>query len=376
MNKSLRNKPCILIIVILSLGLILSACSSNETVKKDQQNESMMEESENMVDDNDSEVRESNYSGDEGKINVYISGPEQMIKKLEEEFEKDRGDVVDFLHMGCGPLRQKVWTEKEAGEIQADVVWGSDPLMYMALENEGLLQKYTSKEFEFIKDEYKVGDGYYTLASERYGVIIYNKDNANQIPKSFESLKDKAWDSAIIMADATQSSTALALNSSLYQMSGDNFDYLKALFDNNLFLTKKNGEVSSKIAQGEFDAGIAPHDGVLRLKKKAKKEGYNMPIDIAWPKEGVIAIQRPIAVIKNEARPKVNDELSKEFVDFILSKKVQSITTKFGFVSVRKDIKLPTGVPTDIKIVSVDWKFASEHEKEIRDGYENIVQER
>lgn len=376
MNKSLRNKPCILIMVILSLGLILSACSSNETVKKDQQNESMMEESENKVDDNASEVSESNYSGEEGKINVYISGPEQMIKKLEEEFEKDRGDVVDFLHMGCGPLRQKVWTEKEAGEIQADVVWGSDPLMYMALEDEGLLQKYTSKECEFIKDEYKVGDGYYTLASERYGVIIYNRDNAKQIPKSFESLKDKAWDSAIIMADATQSSTALALNSSLYQMSGDNFDYLKALFDNNLFLTKKNGEVSSKIAQGEFDAGIAPHDGVLRLKKKAKKEGYNMPIDIAWPKEGAIAIQRPIAVIKNEARPKVNDELSKEFVDFILSKKAQGITTKFGFASVRKDIKLPTGVPTDIKTISVDWKFASEHEKEIRDGYENIVQER
>lgn len=376
MNKSLSNKPCILIMVILSLGLILSACSSNETVKKDQQNESRMEESENKVDDNASEVSESNYYGEEGKINVYISGPEQMIKKLEEEFEKDRGDVVDFLHMGCGPLRQKVWTEKEAGEIQADVVWGSDPLMYMALEDEGLLQKYTSKECEFIKDEYKVGDGYYTLASERYGVIIYNKDNAKQIPKSFESLKDKAWGSAIIMANATQSSTALALNSSLYQMSGDNFDYLKALFDNNLFLTKKNGEVSSKIAQGEFDAGIAPHDGVLRLKNKAKKEGYNMPIDIAWPKEGAIAIQRPIAVIKNEARPKVNDELSKEFVDFILSKKAQGITTKFGFASVRKDIKLPTGVPTDIKIVSVDWKFASEHEKEIRDGYENIVQER
>ncbi|MCT4562724.1 MAG: extracellular solute-binding protein [Maledivibacter sp.] len=374
MYKFLRKKSCIFIVLILLAGLMLSACGSNqpaeEAGKSDQTNEVKTNEESNEA---QSSIEEK-YFGEEGKIVVYISGPEKMVKKLEEEFEAERGDVSDFLHMGCGPLRQKVWTEKEAGEIQADVVWGSDPLMYIALAEEGYLHKYVPKEYDGIKAEYQIGDGYYTLASERYGVIIYNKNNVNEAPKSFEDLKNKAWNSSVIMADATQSSTALALNSALYQMSGSNFDYLKALFDNKLFLTKKNGEVSSKIAEGEFDGGIAPHDGVLRLKKKAKKEGYEMPIDITWPKEGALAIQRPIAIVENKARPEVNDKLAKEFVDFILSKKAQSITTQFGFVSVRQDIELPNGIPKELKILAVDWQFASDHEEEIRDGFKNVAQ--
>ncbi|MCG8499861.1 MAG: ABC transporter substrate-binding protein [Firmicutes bacterium] len=376
MSKLYAKKSYVFVVLILLIGFILSACGPKEIDKETGGNEQGIESKENEGGNEATGSIQASYHGQEGKITVYISGPEQMVKKLEEEFEKTRGDVADFLHMGCGPLRQKVWTEKEAGAIQADVVWGSDPLMYIALAEEDLLEEYMPEGYDAIKSVYQIGDGYYTLAGERYGVIIYNTDRVKQTPKAFEDLKDKAWDSAVIMTDATQSSTALALNSALYQMSGNNFDYQKALFDNHLFLTKKNGEVSSKISEGEFDAGIAPHDGVLRLKKKAKKEGYKVPIDIAWPEEGALAIQRPIAVIKNEARPEENDKLSKEFVDFIISEKVQGITTQFGFVSIRQDVKPPAGIPEKVKIKAVDWHFASEHEEDIRNGFKNIFKKK
>lgn len=376
MNRLFRKKGYIFIILILLLGLIFSACSTNEIANETKENKDVVESKESEVSKETSNDTKGSYSGKEGKITVYISGPEKMLEKLEKEFETDRGDVVDFLHMGCGPLRQKVYTEKEAGQIEADVVWGSDPLMYIALADEECLKKYSPKGYEAIKAEYQKGDGYYTLASERYGVIIYNKDNVKEPPKSFGDLKDKAWDSNIIMADATQSSTALALNAALYQLNGNNFDYMRALFDNHIFLTKKNGEVSSKIAEGEFDAGIAPHDGVLRLKKKAKKEGYKTPVDIVWPNDGALAIQKPIAIIENEARPEENDRIAKEFVDFTLSKKAQNITTQFGFVSVRKDVELTSGIPKDLKVMPIDWKFTSEHEKEIRDEFRNLTQKK
>ncbi|WP_432407539.1 ABC transporter substrate-binding protein [Wukongibacter sp. M2B1] len=376
MIRFLNKKGYVFIALILLIGLMFSACSSNEIVNDIEEDKRTAESKENEISNDNSSVTKGSYHGKEGKITVYISGPEQMLEKLENEFEADRGDVVDFLHMGCGPLRQKVYTEKEAGQIQADIVWGSDPLMYTDLADEGCLKKYNPKGYEAMKAQYQAGDGYYTLANERYGVIIYNENNVKEPPKSFGDLKNEDWDSNIIMTDATQSSTALALNAALYQMSGNNFDYLIALFDNHMFLTKKNGEVSSKIAEGEFDTGIAPHDGVLRLKKKAKKEGYKTPIDIVWPEEGALAIQRPIAIIKNEARPEENDKIAKEFVDFILSKKAQKITTQFGFVSVRDDVEIPSGIPQNLKILPVNWEFTSKHEKEIRDEFRNLTQKK
>jgi iron(III) transport system substrate-binding protein len=362
----MKRSTFLLLTLILSGMMILSACSANNIEETKKAGE--------IAKDVSSE--KSTYGGEEGKITVYLSGSEPMIKKLEEEFEAQRGDVLDLLHMGCGPLRQKVWTEKEAGQIQADVVWGSDPLMYKVLAKEGALEKYLPKEYDTIKPEYKIGDGYYTLVNERYGVIIYNKDRIEKesIPKGFSDLKDKKWDGVMVMADANQSSTALALNSAIYQMSGNNWDYLKAMHKNHLFLTKKNGEVSSKISEGEFDVGIAPHDGVLRLQKKAKKDGYETPLKLAWPEEGALAIQRPIAIIKNEERPESNEKIAEEFVDFILSKKAQMITANFGFISVRKDVPLPEGIPEDIKVMPVDWEYASEHEEELRDGFKEIMQ--
>ncbi|TCO78652.1 ABC transporter substrate-binding protein [Marinisporobacter balticus] len=370
MGRNMKKSSFLLLTLLFVGMMVFSACSANNVEEESETNEEALKT--NIA------SNQSIYSGKEGKITVYLSGSEPMIKKIEEEFEAERGDVIDLLHMGCGPLRQKVWTEKEAGQIQADVVWGSDPLMYMALADGKYLEKYVPKEFDTIKPQYQVGDGHYTLVNERYGVIIYNKDNVakESVPKSFEDLKDKNFDGTMIMADANQSSTALALTSALYEMSGKNWDYLKAMHENHLFLTKKNGEVSSKISEGEFDIGIAPHDGVLRLHKKAKKDGYKIPVSIAWPEEGALSIQRPIAIIKNEARPDVNEKIAREFVDFILSKKVQNITTNFGFVSVRKDVALPVGVPEDVKVIPVDWRYASEHEDALRDGFKEIMQEK
>jgi iron(III) transport system substrate-binding protein len=84
------------------------------------------------------------------KILVYIAGPESMINKLEQAFEEKHGDVLDMTIMGCGPLRAKVWSESQAGEIQADVFWGSNPLLYNLLDENGFLEPLELKEFDNI----------------------------------------------------------------------------------------------------------------------------------------------------------------------------------------------------------------------------------
>jgi len=319
--------------------------------------------------------QESSYPGQEGKITVYLSGPAPMIDQLEQAFEKDHGDVLDMVLMGCGPLRQRIWTELEAGRIKADVFWGSDPLLYITLDERGALEEFSPRGMENLKEEYR-RNANFTLVNERYGVVIYNKDKFTgaAAPSSFADLLDPRYEGAVIHADPSQSSTALALVSGVWDINGRSWEYHKSLVENDLFLSKKNSDVPSKIQEGEFDAGIAPHDAVMRLQKKAKKEGYPTPLAICWPAEGPLAIQRPIAISRNENRPQVNEQIARDFVEFMISEEAQKITTKFNFISVRKDLPLPKGVPEEMNINRVDWNYLSSHEGEINDGFKALFQ--
>lgn len=303
---------------------------------------------------------------------VYLSGPAAMLEELEQGFEKTHGDVLSFVQMGCGPLRQRVWAEKEAGEIKADVFWGSDPLLYIALDKEGVLQGYTPSENEMLKDQYRM-DCNFTLVNERYGVVIYNNEKVAEgdIPHSFKDLERPGFSSRVVHADPVQSSTALGLVAGLWEVDGNDGAFYKGLLHNKLFLVKKNNDVPSKIQEGEFDAGIAPHDEVYRLQMKAKKEGYPTPLAVSWPDEGALGIQRPIAITKKERSPE-KEQLAHDFIDFMISKEAQAITVKFGFISVRKDIPLPDGLPAEFKIRHVDWNFLAEHQGEIRDNFKEL----
>lgn len=308
------------------------------------------------------------------KILVYLSGPEAMLTALEEKFEGDRGDVADFQIMSCGEVRSKVWTEKEAGEIQADVVFGSDPLIYNKLDDEGLLCDLSSIEnAASIVEEFDTGDHNYLYINERYIVVLYNKNifSKADAPKSYDDLLNDQYAGRIVMADATQSSTALGIGSCLYQLKG--IQYYGGLKDNGIFLSKSNDQVQSLILEGQYDLGVAPHDSVIRIQNKAKKEGYETPVSMIWPEEGAIAIRRPIAIIKDNNRSSQEQKTSEELVNFLLSNEAQTITTKYGFVSVRSDIEnkyLPDGV----KKININWEAASEGEDEFKKLYGQIFQ--
>ncbi len=321
-----------------------------------------------------SESADQSYTGTEGRITVYVSGPEAMLAKLEEAFESSAGDVLDLVQMGCGPLRQRVWTEHESGGIQADVFWGSDPLIYNALDKDGALEAYTPGKLDMLKPEFSSGHNY-TLINERYGVVIYNGEKlAGREPSGYASLLAPVYQERTVHADPAQSSTALALIAGLYELMEEDWQYHRDLVDNGLFLARKNSDVPSKIQEGEFDAGIAPHDAVLRLQKKAKKEDYPIPLAICWPEEGAIAIQRPIAISRNTMRPEENSRIARNFVDFMLSKKAQQITVQFGFVSVRKDLPATPGIPEGTQIYRVNWDSLSEKQDAVRNGFANLFE--
>jgi iron(III) transport system substrate-binding protein len=311
------------------------------------------------------------------KITLYISGPKEMIDALEKQFETKRGDVLNVFATGCGPLKQKVWTEMLAGGIQADLIWGAEPMLYYALQQKGVLQQYRSPQAQNLQKKYNYGNGYFTPANARYGVIVYNtvKTPAAEAPRGWWDLTGKRWDKRLAMADAAQSAMALALAVGLYDISGGNWNLVKAYNANHLILTKTNEEAIAKVESGEAWAAVAPHDGVMRLAKKAKKRGVQSPLRIVWPDEGAISVQRPIAIIKKR-RSAPLDRLAQEFVDFSLSGPAQQIAARFAFISVCNALPLPEGLPERIQTATLDWEIIAKQETQFMDGFTQIMTEK
>ncbi len=358
-------KRLALVLVILISMFSFIGCGVEDKTEVQSDIEIQSEQGDNVKDDENQKL--------DGKVILYVSGPEAMINKLEEEFEAERGDVLDAIKMSCGQVRSKIWTEQEAGEIQADIIWGSDPLIYNKLEEKNLLKKVNINDIENIKEEYRLQDKSYILVNERYITIMYNKNDfeEEELPKGYEDLIKEKYSKMLVVADASQSSTALGITSALYQMNG--IEYLEKMKENGVFLSKSNGQVPSKIMEGQFSLGMGPHDSIVRLKNKAKKDGYEMPVEAIWPNEGVIALQRPLALVENSERSEEKTKIANEFMNFMVSKKAQMITNKFGFVSVRKDIENKY-LPQNEKVLKVDWEKAAKDEEELLSKYKEIFE--
>lgn len=306
------------------------------------------------------------------KILVYMAGSEAMLNKLEATFEKIYGDVLDISIMSCGHLRRKVWAESQAGDIQADVFWGSNPLLYNKLDAIGKLAPLHLANLSEVKSEFVWPDKNYQLINERFIVIIYNENNLNvAVPESYADLLDSQYKDILVEADATLSSTAFAIASSLYQLMGNSNAFFKGLKANNVLLTKSNGLVSSAVMEGQAVIGISPLDAVVRLKKKAKKSGFKLPVKVVMPSEGVISMQRPIAISASNYRSEAKSKIAQAFVNFMLSKPAQKITDAFGMGSVRKDITTQY-IPQDAKIYKVDWDAGVENEDAVQHAFQEI----
>lgn len=309
------------------------------------------------------------------KVLLYISGPEKMVKELETAFEEERGDVLEIYHNGCGPVKQKIWSEMESGSIQADLLWAAEPSMYQKLQEEGQLLYYMSPLVENIIDEYKpICTGYYTPVNARFGVIAYNNKLVaeNDVPKSFTDLKGAYFKDKIAIADPKMSSTAVALNLALYQLFDNQFTYHKALDANYVSLTKSNTSAIEKVESGEAYACIAPHDGIYRIIKMTEKKGIESSLAITWPEEGAISIQRPIALIDKPDRTDKQTQCAKDFVDFAISPEAQAISAKYGFISVLENTLMPMYVPEKMEYMVVDWQSAIEQEMLFMAEYDEI----
>ncbi|ASS93061.1 ABC transporter substrate-binding protein [Peribacillus simplex] len=339
MKKSISK----IIFLCLLLALSLAACSS---------------------DDKSSDGKKSN------ELTVYSPHPLEFTEPLIKDFENETGIKVELISAGSGELLKRV--ESEKNNPLSDVFWGGS--ISTLDSNKELFEKFTSANDDQVADEFKNKDGYITRFSVVPSVIMVNKNLIGDIKiEGYEDLLNKELKGKIANADPSKSSSSLEqLINQLFAMgNGDpekGWDYVTKLIKNlDGKLLSGSSAVYKGVADGEYTVGLTFEEAALNYIKNGA------PVEIIYPKEGVIAKADGMGIIKNAS----NKESAEKFVDYVTSKEVQQkLTSELNRRSILKDVSIDktTGMKdlSEITIIKDDEEWSNAHKEDMLNEYKDI----
>lgn len=306
-------------------------------------------------------------AADKQKLMVYTSMKETLIGELRDAFVKKYPDIqFDYYSAGAGKLMAKIATERQAGRIATDVLWTSEVPDFYQLKNEGLLQKYVSKEAKYVISPIKDPDSMFTPARLGTLGITYNTNKIKTAPKSWNDLLTPAFKDGFAIADPSLSGTACVSVAMIVENLG--WEYIQKLKANGAKMGQGSGQVVDDTAIGDLKACIGVDYITIDKIDKGATLGF------AYPKE-MLVIPSPVAIFKGTP----NLPAAQKFVDFLLSKEGQTIIANVGTLPVRRDVAIPKGkglvTPTEAtrRAMKIDYLKMMNEKQAIIEKFTDIM---
>jgi iron(III) transport system substrate-binding protein len=295
-----------------------------------------------------------------GTITLYTSVPQPIADKIQADFQGKFPEIaLEVFRSGTSAVVAKVATEKEAGGIQADLVWVAEPSTYEDLKDQDLLLKFTPAEARNLPKEMKDPEGYY-YAGRLINMIIGFNTSVLTPPKEWPDLLKPEYGGKLGFPTPLRSGAAEASVKTLV----DKYDwkYFEDFKSNGGFQVKNNSTCRDMLSTGELVVGVL----LDYMVRSAKAKGS--PIDYVWPEDGAVFIPSPIAIFSTSKNP----DAAKVFVNYVLSVEGQNTMVELGnFIPVRKDVEPPAGAPGlgKIKKLSTDWNAVQEMRQDTKDRW-------
>jgi iron(III) transport system substrate-binding protein len=302
----------------------------------------------------------------EESVTLYTSVPTTIISKIEKAFEAHTPGVdLKVFRSGTGKIAAKIATEREAGSVQADVIWVADFAYYETLKEQKLLLKYDSPAGHDLPASMKDPDGYYYSARMIAMALAYNRAIKDP-PRRWTDLLDAKWKNKVVMSNPQYSGAALDTVGGLIMNYG--LAYFRKLRANGAIVVRANNTVAAKVASGEFPVGIALDYFVRNQQEKGS------PIALVYPEDGAVAIASPIAIISTSK----HQEAAKKFLDYVISKEGQEALRTLGsFIPVRPGMTPPAGAPTVQQLndngLPMDWGYVGRNTKWLQDQFAALM---
>ncbi|MDC7244993.1 MAG: ABC transporter substrate-binding protein [Sphaerochaetaceae bacterium] len=275
------------------------------------------------------------------ELTLYYSHAADWTDPIIKEFQERTGIRVNLVGAGTGELVSRIKAEKD--NPLADVLWGGGSDSYQVIID--LLEPFETDHMDNVFDVTRDPDNHWHGTTIDPMVIIYNPKLVapEDVPTGWADLLNPKFKGKIAHADPARSGSAfMALIIQLLSMGGDNevgWQYMADFVENldGKLLGSSSGTFKG-VSDGEYAVGITYEEAALRYQRA----GANLRV--VYPVEGSSKVPSPIAIVKGAK----NMENAKKFVNFILSKDVQSLMGDLNRRTVRNDIELPEiMVPND-----------------------------
>jgi ABC-type Fe3+ transport system substrate-binding protein len=265
----------------------------------------------------------------EGEVVWYstLSVPES--RRLADLFEQRYPFLkVKIVRSGGGALVNRVLNEFNAKAQKADVILGADSRGGIPVfKKKGIITAHKFSNRDFVPDNLKDHEGYWTSLYQLTIVLAYNKSLVSpaDVPKSYNDLLDPKWKGKKILNDTEQYVWFGTLLKAWGKEKGLNY-FQRLARQEQVFQRGARGRLQLVIA-GEYPLTIAyaPH-----------VQGYadqGAPVD--WVALEPVVVS-PLSILLAKDAPHPN--AARLFVDFLFSKEVHEKLRGFHRIPSRIDV--------------------------------------
>ena len=262
------------------------------------------------------------------EIVLYTSVDEPVARPIIEAFEQETGHsvklVTDTEATKSVGLAERL--RAEARRPRADVWWGNEPFLTVALADEGLLASYAPPSAADVWPQFKDAQSRWTGNGLRARVLVVGP---NVAATSIASLADSSFEDKVVLARPTAGTTASHV-AALYVLWGrDKFDdFFRNLHENGAVLVPGNSVVAKQVGEGNYWLGLTDNDDVSNAKSAGLDATAILP-DQAEGQIGTLALPTTVALVAG--RPE--SAAAKQLVDYLASPEVEQKLIAANFVA-------------------------------------------
>lgn len=270
----------------------------------------------------------------------------QLAAKIGNAFtEKYPGVKANVIKATAQVGFQRLLQDIKAGQVQSDVYSSTDMSQFIALKEQGNLEKYVPEnEAKIVKAFQNIDpDGMYHITWAGLVAISYNKDKvkAADAPKNWPDLADPKWTNQVSLGDPNYSGMVGVWTVAMTKLYG--WDFFTKLNKVKPLIGRSIDDTVTMLNSGE--RSVAAADPATTLRSAAKGN----PLAVVYPSDGAVAIVGPSAIIKGAKSPNA----AKLFMEFLISPENAKLVSENFEQSLRPEVAPPPGAKSlaDVKVV-------------------------
>jgi iron(III) transport system substrate-binding protein len=259
-------------------------------------------------------------------LTVYTSLQKEVLAAYQDAFRKEHPEIeIGWVRDAGGVIHARLLAERD--NPKADVIFGLPVTDVLALEKEGLIERYAPKGYENLKPKFKDKNNppIWTGIDMYLNVICFNTVEAAKRhlprPTKWTDLANPIYKGQISMPNPVASNTGYGYVHSWIQTMKDDraWKFMDALHDNVAVYTNSSATPCKLAATGEYAIGLSTDLTAPALKTKGAPIDIVIPVDkTAWDIESK-------AMLKGSRNP----EAAKQLLDWGTSREANEEFIKF-----------------------------------------------